>query len=285
MPPTSTTTTTAPTSVTFERASSPELVVRPPTGSRARAATGAHTMQLATWIVSPLWAAAAVLGLVGLLAVAGLGFATHIGLGEPRSVIPTTHAAASSTATTISRLVSPPIELVTADISSAAHPACVCSSPYVGAVTGPPIVENGALGKLVDSLWRPGAATGDGSTFDAVEYEATTGQLVGGTTHFQKLAEAWQNPTKLMKTQDLSESDQVIASELDERFLQATVEIERNPLTAMEANLRAGKSPISGFSNAAMDAADPELAAEDESIEPLLEDLAVAAEDAAAGDG
>jgi hypothetical protein len=33
-----------------------------------------------------------------------------------------------------------------------------------------------------------------------------------------------------------------------------------------------------------MDAADPELAAADESIEPLLEDLAVAAEDAA-GDG
>jgi len=55
-------------------------------------------------------------------------------------------------------------------------------------------------------------------------------------------------------------------------------------VTAMEANLRAGKSPISGFSNAAMDAADPELAAEDESIEPLLEDLAEAAEDAA-GDG
>jgi hypothetical protein len=174
--------------------------------------------------------------------------------------------------------------LVTADISSTAHPACVCSSPYVGAVTGPPIVENEALAKLVDSLWRPSAAIGDGSTFDAVEYEATTGQLVGGTTHFQKLAEVWQNLTKLMKTQDLNESDRAIANELDERFLQATVDIEQNPVTAMEANLRAGKSPISGFSDAAMDAADPELAAADESIEPLLEDLAVAAEDAA-GDG
>jgi hypothetical protein len=227
-----------------------------------------------------LWAAAALLGLVALLAVAGLGFATHIGFGTTRSVIPTVHAPTLGTATTIRRLVSPPIELTT-DIPSAAHPTCVCSSPYVGAVTGPPIVENQALAKLVDSLWRPGADTGDGSTFDAVEYEATTGQLVGDTTHFSKLAEGWQNLTRLMKTQDLNESDRAVANELDERFLQATVDIEQNPVTAMEANLRAGKSPIAGFSNAAMDAADPELAAEDESIEPLLEDLAVAAEDAA----
>ena len=84
-----------------------------------------------------------------------------------------------------------------------------------------------------------------------------------------------------MKGQDLSESDRAIANQLDERFLRATVDIEQNPVTAMEANLRAGKSPTAGFSNAAMDAADPELAAEDESIEPLLEDLAEAAEDAA----
>ena len=41
------------------------------------------------------------------------------------------------------------------------------------------------------------------------------------------------------------------------------------------------KVPIAGFSNAAMDAAEPELAAEDESVEPLLEYLAVVAEDAA----
>ena len=85
----------------------------------------------------------------------------------------------------------------------------------------------------------------------------------------------------LMKGKDLSESDRAIANQLDERFLRATVDIEQNPVTAMEANLRAGKSAISGFSNAAMDAADPELAAEDESIEPLLEYIAVVAEDAA----
>jgi hypothetical protein len=222
-----------------------------------------------------------VLGLVALLAVAGLGLATHIGFGTTRSVIPSTHATSLGTSTTIGPLASPPIELATADITSAAHAECVCSSPYVGAVTGPPIVENEALLKLVESLWRPGASVRDGSTFDAVEYEATTGQLVGGTTHFQKLAEAWQNLTRLMKTQDLNESDRAIANELDERFLQATVDIERNPVTAMEANLRAGKSAISGFSNAAMDAADPELAAEDESVEPLLEYIAVVAEDAA----
>jgi hypothetical protein len=210
--------------------------------------------------------AAALLGLVGLLTVARVD-STHIGFGSTRSVIHPTH--------------SPPIGLVSADVASAAHAACVCSSPYVGAVTGPPIVENEALSDLVASLWRPRASVGDGSTFDAVEYEATSGQLVGGTTHFQKLAEAWQNLTRLMKTQDLSESDRAVANALDERFLQATIDIEHNPVTAMVANLRAGKSPISGFSKAAMDAADPELAAEEESIEPLLEDVAVAAEDAA----
>ena len=252
--------------------------------TRTRSSTRRRAPHAIPWIDSPLWATAALLGLVGLLALAGLGFATHVGFGTPRSVIHTTHASTSGTATTIRRLVSPPIKLDTADISSPAHPTCVCSSPYVGAVTGPPIVENGALARLVRSVWRSGASFGDGSTFDAVEYEATSGQLVGGTTHFQKLADGWQNLTRLMKTEDLSESDRAIANELDERFLQGTLDIEEHPVTAMEANLRAGKSPTAGFSNAAMDAADPELAEEDESIEPLLEDLALAAEDAAAGD-
>ncbi len=253
----------------------------PVRSSRTRSSTRGRVNHAAPGIVSPLRAAAALLGLVALLAVAGLGIATHVGFGTTRSVIPPIHAPTTGTATKIGRLVSPPIELVTTDISSAAHTTCVCSSPYVGAVTGPPIVENAALARLVRSVWRSGASYGDGSTFDAVEYEATSGQLIGGTTHFQKLAEGWQNLTRLMKTQDLSESDRAIANELDERFLQATVEIEQHPLTAIEANLRAGKSPTAGFSTAAMDAADPELAAEDESIEPLLEDLAVAAEDAA----
>jgi hypothetical protein len=215
------------------------------------------------------------------VAVVGLSFATHIGFDTTRSATLTTHATTAGNASTIGRLVSPPIELVTADDSSVADPTCVCSSPYIGAVTGPPIVENAALARLVRSVWRSGASFGDGSTFDAVEYEATSGQLVGGTTHFSKLAEGWQNLTRLMKTQDLNESDRAIANELDERFLQGTVDIEQNPVTAMEANLRAGKSPTAGFSDAAMDAADPELAAEDESVWPLLEDLAVAAEDVA----
>jgi hypothetical protein len=176
-----------------------------------------------------------------------------------------------------------PIELVGVDTAGASphNPVCVCSSPYIGAVVGPPIVENPALGRLVQALWRPTADVGDGSTFDAVGYEAISGQLVGGTTHFQKLAELWQNLNGIMKTQSLNETDRAIANELDERFLQATVDIEQNPVTAMEANLLAGKSPIAGFSNAAMDAADPQLGEEVESIEPLLECVAEVAEDAA----
>ena len=274
MPPTATST-AAPT------VPSAVLGTAPVRSSRTRSSTRRQVHHVGPWIVSPLWAAAALLVVVGLLVVGGLGFGTQIGFGTTRPVISPTRAPNPVTATSIRRLVSPPIELVTADTSSAAHPTCVCSSPYVGAVTGPPIVENAALARLVRSVWRSGASYGDGSTFDAVEYEATTGQLVGGTTHFSKLAEGWQNLTRLMKSQDLNESDRAIANELDERFLQATVDIEQNPVTAMEANLRAGKSPTAGFSNAAMDAADPELAEEDESIEPLLEDLAVVAEDAA----
>lgn len=276
MPPPTATSTAAP------RKPSVVFVTVPVRSSRtSHSSTRGRARHAAPRIVSPLWAAAALLCLVGLLAVTGLGFATHIGFGATRSVIPSTHATSLGTATTIRPLLSPPIELATADKSSAAHAACVCSSPYVGAVTGPPIVENAALARLVRSVWRSGATFGDGSTFDAVEYEAKSGQLVGDTTHFQKLAEGWQNLTRLMKTQDLNESDRAMANQLDERFLQATVEIEQNPVTAMEANLRAGKSPIAGFSDAAMDAADPELAAEDESVEPLLEYVAVVAEDAA----
>ena len=128
------------------------------------------------------------------------GFATHLGFGATRSVIPLTHATTSGTATTIGPACGPPIELVTADIASAGHPTCVCSSPYVGAVTGPPIVENEALARLVASVWRSGAETGDGSTFRCGRIRGDNGQLVGGTTHFQKLAEAWQNLTRLMKT-------------------------------------------------------------------------------------
>ena len=108
--------------------------------------------------------------------------------------------------------------------------------------TNPALQEN-----LIKNLWRPGASVGDGSTFDAVEYEATTGQLVGGVTHFQKLAELWENLTRIMKTQNLSSQDQAVADELDEQFLQATMTIEENPLTAAAANVLAGKLPDAGL--------------------------------------
>jgi hypothetical protein len=178
--------TAAPTCASAPPRSAPETAPnpadRPPRRGRTRTSTRRRAHHAVSWIVSPLWVAVALLGLVGLLAVAGLGFATHTGFETTRSVTSPTHARTPGTAATSTRFVSPPIELVSADVSSAVQAACVCSSPYVGAVTGPPVVENTALAKLVDALWRPRAAIGDGSTFDAVEYEATTGQLVGGTT-------------------------------------------------------------------------------------------------------
>jgi hypothetical protein len=153
-----------------------------------------ETRRRATWLVSTLCPAVILLGLLG---VAGLGFATHVGFATTRFASTPAHAPTRAPRPTIRPLVRPAAEIVTVDVAAASphNPVCVCSSPYVGAVVGPPIVENVALGKLIDLLWRPGASVGDGSTFNAVEYEATTGQLVGGTTHFQKLVEAWQNLT------------------------------------------------------------------------------------------
>jgi hypothetical protein len=138
------------------------LDTAPVRSSPPRFSNRRRAQHAAPWIVSPLWAAVALLVLVGILAVTGLG-STHIGFGTPRSVINTTRAPIHAAATTIKPFVGPPIELATADIASPAHAACVCSSPYVGAVTGPPVVENAALANLVRSVWRSGASFGDGN--------------------------------------------------------------------------------------------------------------------------
>jgi hypothetical protein len=127
-------------------------------------------------------------------------------------------------------------------------------SHYVGGEAGVvPFATNPELQTLIKQLWKPGASVGDGSTFDAVEFEATTGRLVGGRTHFQKLSDSWQNLTKIVKRGNLSEDDQAVAEELDERFLQATMTIEQNPDTAAAANILAGKLPDAGLPGPAVD--------------------------------
>lgn len=49
-----------------------------------------------------------------------------------------------------------------------------------------PQVSDARLSGLMDDLYRDGARIGSGSTADAVRYEATTGNQVGGKLHTQK---------------------------------------------------------------------------------------------------
>ncbi|EBG5617116.1 type IV secretion protein Rhs, partial [Salmonella enterica subsp. enterica] len=49
-----------------------------------------------------------------------------------------------------------------------------------------PTVENAELKNLIDDLYRPNAKVGSGSTADAVRYELSTGEKVGGRGHIQK---------------------------------------------------------------------------------------------------
>ena len=49
-----------------------------------------------------------------------------------------------------------------------------------------PSVNNPQLQKLINGLYRPNAKVGSGSTADAIRYELSTGQAVGGRFHSQK---------------------------------------------------------------------------------------------------
>jgi RHS repeat-associated protein len=49
-----------------------------------------------------------------------------------------------------------------------------------------PHVQNAALSRIMDDLYRPGSAVGSGSTAAAVRHEAATGRPVGGRFHTQK---------------------------------------------------------------------------------------------------
>ncbi len=49
-----------------------------------------------------------------------------------------------------------------------------------------PTVEDAELKNIIDDLYRPNAKVGSGSTADAVRYELSTGEKVGGRGHIQK---------------------------------------------------------------------------------------------------
>lgn len=75
-------------------------------------------------------------------------------------------------------------------------------------------VENPKLKNAIHEMYRPGASTGDGGLADAVRYELSTGELVGGKSHIQKAMERVKNLENIIKKQKLSNGDLKIANKL-----------------------------------------------------------------------
>ncbi len=63
-------------------------------------------------------------------------------------------------------------------------------------------------------MYRPGATIGDGGLADAIKYELSTGQLVGGKSHIQKGIERAKNLENILKKETLSPSDRSLAQNL-----------------------------------------------------------------------
>jgi len=78
-------------------------------------------------------------------------------------------------------------------------------------------INNPALRNIISKLYREGAAIGDGSTAAAVEHETATGEAVGGKWHSQKARESINALRKILRSQNLSPREQVIARYILER--------------------------------------------------------------------
>jgi len=72
-------------------------------------------------------------------------------------------------------------------------------------------VQNPALKRTVNELYRPNASTWDGGTAAALRYEFQTGQSM---THLTKAMERITNLQKIIKNENLSASDLAIANNL-----------------------------------------------------------------------
>jgi len=72
-------------------------------------------------------------------------------------------------------------------------------------------VENPALRRVIEELYRPGANIGDGGTAAALKHEIQTGQAL---RHLIKAQERIRNIENIMSRQNLSSSDLQIANRL-----------------------------------------------------------------------
>ena len=75
-------------------------------------------------------------------------------------------------------------------------------------------VSNDKLKNCINEMYRPGASIGDGGLADAIRYELTTGQLVGGKSHITKGLERVRNLENIIAKQNLSNADLKIATDL-----------------------------------------------------------------------
>ena len=75
-------------------------------------------------------------------------------------------------------------------------------------------VSNQKLKNCINEMYRKGATVGDGGLADAIRYEITTGELVGGKSHIQKGLERVKNLENIIKNQNLNNDDLKIATKL-----------------------------------------------------------------------
>ena len=71
--------------------------------------------------------------------------------------------------------------------------------------------KNSTLKRIINSSFTKSSKIGNGSTSDAAKFTALTGQLVGGSTHVQKIGELRGSLSKLIHSGDLDPADLAIA--------------------------------------------------------------------------
>lgn len=74
--------------------------------------------------------------------------------------------------------------------------------------------SNRKLKNTIDQLYRPGATIGDGGLADAIRYQLSTGELVGGKDHLIKGAERVRNLENIIKHEKLNNIDKQLAQKL-----------------------------------------------------------------------
>lgn len=74
--------------------------------------------------------------------------------------------------------------------------------------------SNKSIKNAIKELYRPGAKVGSGSTAAAIKKELKSGVRVGGRSHIQKGRERITQLEKILKNNNLTKSDRIIANKL-----------------------------------------------------------------------